>query len=103
MFYGTWIRVLDEKGRIAIPEDFVEEFGARVVIVPDSNCILLYPDKSAGIFSDEEISRIRIVRIRDRVRVTIPKEFRDRFFQGCNRVKWEGWRNYFRILPHHET
>lgn len=97
MFYGTWIRVIDGRGRITIPEDFVEEFETRVVILPDSNCILLYPEKEIGRFSDDEIIQIKVVPIRGRVRVTIPKEFRDRFFQGCKKVKWEGWRDYFRI------
>ncbi len=99
MFYGTWIRVLDEKGRVAIPEDFVGEFGAKVVIMPDSNCILLYPEKGTDKFSDDEISQIRKVTIRGRVRVTIPIEFRNRVFQGCRKVRWEGRRDHFKIIP----
>lgn len=104
MFYGTWPHVIDKRGRIVVPFDFAKELGSIVAVLPNGNGVMVYPEKCASEFSADEIAEMRKIRIRrdkrrTSARLTIPSEFRIRFFHGCKKVKWVGYRTHFMVTP----
>jgi DNA-binding transcriptional regulator/RsmH inhibitor MraZ len=104
LFYGAWCLSITAKFRVRVPVKFRSKLGEDVVIYfnPDENKIRVYPGKTAIQFQQNEMRYLFHGKIDKQSRLQIPT-MASRVFQGCSKVTWEGWGDYFEIIPQEKT
>ncbi len=99
VFYGQWPRVLDGKGRITVPERFIQELGREILIIQEGGCFLVYPGKKIEEFPPQKMKNLWLVSVDESGRILIPQNIRKTILNGCQEVVWEGWEDHFKVKP----